>query len=144
MARHATATAPPRTRTPPGRNVRPGTLALTITQGATFRRVFVWRAPDDNGTLIGVDLTGWTARAQIRVRGRPVLTFDTDPAADADGTITLDTDGRIELACPADVVSAAPATRSSGAWSLEVQAPDGGDRDVLLVGTVTIVAEVTK
>lgn len=115
--------------------MRPGRLLLTIYQGATLRRTFVWKAPDEDGTLTPVDLTDWTAVAQVRINGSVVLTIDSGHGM----TVGTD-DGSVTLLVAADAVNALPS--GSGAWSLELQAPDGGDRVVLLSGPAQVVERV--
>lgn len=120
--------------------MKPGNLHLTIIKGGVFRQRLTWKAPPaEGGDPAPLNLTGYTGRAQIRVGGRAVLTLDS--AGGADGTITFDAAGGIELYAPAAAVSAA--TAGAGVWSLEVE-PPGGDRIVLLSGGVTITAEATR
>lgn len=121
--------------------MKPGRLTLTIVQGATFRRRFVWKTRAAAGaTPQPLDLSDYTGRAQMRVNGTAVLTFDSTPGPDVDGSIAFGSDGSIELLADADTVSAV--AHGSGDWSLEVQ-PPVGDRDVLLMGQLTILEEVT-
>lgn len=126
--------------------MEPGPLDLTVVQGATFRLKLTWKAPDPDDTSgtptrVPVDLTGWKARAQVRVRGSVVLTFDSEDT-EADGTITLGgPDGTLELYCHADVVRSK--RHGPGKWSLEVESPNG-DRDVLLAGASIVKPETTS
>lgn len=112
----------------------PGTYDFTIYQGATFSRVLTWK--DENDTAI--NLTGYTARMQIRQR----ITGDT--------LIALTTEnGRIALGGSAGTVtltisaSDTAAITTDGVYDLELVS---GSEVVtrLLQGTVTLSKEVTR
>lgn len=115
--------------------MKAGRVALTVTQGTTFRRRFTWKAPVVvNGPQVAKDLTGWQARAVCRVGELRVLRFTTD-----DGSIVLGEDGTITLLAPPSRTAAA--TAGTGTWGLDVISPVG-DRDTLLLGPVTILSQV--
>jgi hypothetical protein len=108
-----------------------GKLDLLIEKGATFRRSLVWKQGD-----IAVDLTGYTARMQLRTtQGAVVLELTTE-----NGRIVLQTPGRIDL-----YISAVDTTNLVGVnakYDLEMVC---GEEVVRLVqGTVTLSSEVTK
>lgn len=75
---------------------------ITVEQGATLQESFLWE--DEDGSPI--DLTGYTARAQIRsspTSTQVLYEFDSD-----DDTITLDSSGNIVL-----IISAADSANLS-------------------------------
>lgn len=114
-------------------------LKLQIDQGATFRRRLTWQT----GTPpVAVDLSGWSARMQIR----PTIGSDQVLA-----TLTTD-NGGITLGGAAgtiDLYLAASATAGygwqNGVYDLELVAP-GADGDVtrLLGGSVQVTPEVAR
>lgn len=114
-----------------------GRYELHIEQGATFGRTLTWRS---DGAL--VDLTGWTARMQVR-----------DPAND-DGTPLLELtteDGRIILGGAAGTIrlllSAAETDAldwSAGLYDLELVEPLTGVVTRLLSGWVKVSAQITR
>lgn len=112
-----------------------GTLHITIEQGATFKPVMTWK--DQNGALI--DLTGYTARMQIRETVESTVVIYEATTANgklilggALGTITFDF----------------PATDTAGlsfdeaVYDLELDA--GGIVTRLLKGDVYLSPEVTR
>jgi hypothetical protein len=112
----------------------PGLLNLTCPQGATFTKTLTWKV---GGTP--VDLTGWTARMQVRTRhAAPETLVDIDSSAG----ITLGGDtGTITVALPATATEALPA----GEWryDLELEAADGTVYR-LVEGAFTVTPEVTR
>lgn len=114
-----------------------GTLHITIEQGATFNPVLTWK--DQAGALI--DLTGYTARMQVRPTvddtGTPLLDLDT-----TNGKIVLGgTAGTITFAVPA--VDTAALVFDEAVYDLELI--DGaGEVTRLLKGDVYLSPEVTK
>lgn len=105
-----------------------GTYDLTIYQGATFRQVFQLREADQTTPI---DLTGYTARAQVRTKAGGVLLLTFTCSHDnAAGNIT---------------VSATPAVTatltSGGVWALEIA--NGTDTYVLIEGVVERKPEIT-
>lgn len=113
-----------------------GRYDFTLEQGTTFRRTFRWRQPDG---VTPKDLTGWTAKMQIRPKpGQPeALTLSTD----APGGIT------INGAAGEVTVTILPAQSSAitirrGVYDLELTSP-GGEVFRLIEGTVTVSPEVT-
>lgn len=132
---------------------------LRIQQGATFRKRFTWatypylvevrngvvyvkdtgrRAPETDREI--VDLTGCTARAQIREKiadATPVLTLTTENGGIALGDVA----GTIDLFIADDETS--PIDWLSGVWDLEVIHP-GGDVSRPVGGAVAVSPEVTR
>lgn len=115
-------------------------INLTIEQGATFMKRLTWTTGPSVEAATPKDLTGYTARAQIRSRaGSPtiLLAFTTE-----NGGITLGgTAGTIDFLATDEQTAALRATRAH--YDLEMVAPDGSVRR-LTYGTVTIDPEVTK
>jgi hypothetical protein len=101
---------------------------ITLEQGADFNLSITWNDPDGDP----VDLTGYTAAAQVRE------SFD---SADAllDFTITgMGVDGVIELSATAAETEAA----GGGVWDLEVT--NGAEVTRLLQGPARFSREVTQ
>jgi len=75
--------------------------SFTIAQGSQFTKAWRWQTTADGGvTVVDVNLSACKARMQIRPRAgaNPAyLTFSSDPADLADGTITLAADGTITV-----------------------------------------------
>lgn len=116
----------------------PGTYNLTIYQGSKLTRVFTYLDANDDP----VDLTGYTARAQVRKDHRS-------------GTILLDLDSEEEITlggAAGTITIVVPATETAALnlphhafWDLELL-PGGVEADAfrLLQGKVTISEEVTQ
>ncbi|WP_440066430.1 hypothetical protein [Streptosporangium sp. OZ121] len=112
-----------------------GTYRLTIDQGTTVDRALRWLKQG-----IPVDLTGFTARMEIRDRPGGVLLYR---LSTADGTLSVggaDNLGAIGIHIPADVTSAWE--WRSGVYDLELVSP-AGVVTRLLQGSVTVSPEVT-
>jgi hypothetical protein len=79
-----------------------GQWTIVCEIGATFSRSLLWTIDDEP-----VDLTGWTARMQVRAEPLDGISDVTAPLAEYStslGTITLGDDGTIQiLAPPSDV-----------------------------------------
>lgn len=117
--------------------MEPTQVDLTIYQGATFRRTVVWLTGEPPTP---VDLTGYTARMQIRRKLK-----------DRDFVIELTTEnGRISITRPDEglinlLISAtdtAALSILSGVYDLELEYDDEVVR--LIEGAVTISPEVTR
>lgn len=109
---------------------------LIISQGADNHYSFRY-SRDVDGETVPVDLTGYTARAQIRRSAGGELYLDmTD--------VTLSDDGVIGITIAA-AVTEDPVwdTRSSGVWDLELVSPSGGVVR-FASGGVSIVQDVTR
>jgi hypothetical protein len=119
----------------------PFKVPLKIYQGATFFESWAWStAPDESSAYTPVDLTGCTARMQVRAKidaTTPLLTLTTE-----NGGISLGgTAGTIELLIDADDTAAL--TWTSGVYDLEIVYP-GGQVTRLAYGSVTVSPEVTR
>jgi hypothetical protein len=112
-------------------------VKLTIDQGSTFRKKLIWKA----GTpAVPVDLTGYTARMQIREKLDATAVLK--ELTTANGGITLGTtNGEINLYISA--VDTTAFTWSAGVYDLEMIAP-GGDVKRLIEGSVVVLKEVTR
>lgn len=108
---------------------------LCIAQGATFQKVITWKS---DGVL--VDLTGYSARSQIRATSEsatPLIELTT-----ANGRIALGgAAGTITLTISA--TDSASLTAGRGVYDLELVAPNGTVTR-LLQGTVTISRNITR
>lgn len=115
-------------------------LNLKIDQGATYDKVVTWKLGAKGATAVPVDLTGCTARSQIR--------------AEIDSTAVLldltTENGRIELGGPdgtirilIDATTTAAIDWESGVYDLEVVFA-GGRVDRRLAGNVSVSKEVTR
>lgn len=112
------------------------TQDLTIEQGATFDDTWTWT--DSNGDP--VNLTGYTARAQVRSQ---VTSSSTVVSVTSGNGLTLGgVAGTIRMQLSAATTAALTAP-FSGVWDLEVES-SGGVVTRLFSGTVTVTAEVTR
>ena len=112
-------------------------LKLVIEQGSTFRKVLTWKA----GTpAVAVDLTGATARMQIRseiTAATPYITLTTE-----NGGISLGgTAGTITLVITPTATAAI--TWTTGVFDLEIVFSPTEVRR-LVYGPVTVSPEVTR
>ena len=110
---------------------------ITIYQGATFRSRSTWKAGTPS---VPVDLTGCTARMQIR----PTVVSDTVFASltTENGGITLGDDAGTVAIYISDEDTAA-FTWASGFYDLEIEFPSG-DVHRYLEGKVKVKPEVTR
>lgn len=106
----------------------PGPYSLTIYRGDTYSWRFVlWQ---DDAHTVAVDLTGWTARAQVRCApGGPVMA-DLDVAIELPQTVTLHLD------------AATSAGLANGRWDLQLD-DGGGNVRTVLAGRVDVGPDVT-
>lgn len=112
-----------------------------IIQGATYTQSLTWKtAADEDATKTPVDLTGCTARMQVRAKvgaSEVLLTLTTE-----NGGISLGgTAGTIDLLIDAE--DTAELTWSAGVYDLEIVYP-GGQVRRLMYGTVAVSPEVTR
>lgn len=109
---------------------------LTIEQGATFKKTFVWTFPDGSVQ----NLTGWTARMQIRrrVSDDEVLV---ELTTENDMIVLGGTAGTIYLEIPSTTTVDLPEV-NNGRYDLELISGDEVTR--LVEGEVRISAEVTR
>jgi hypothetical protein len=107
-----------------------GKYNLIIEQGATFSRTFTYK----NSAGTAVDLTGYTAAAQIR------SSFSATEKTDLTVSIPTPANGQIVVSLTATETAAL--TLESGVWDLELTY--GATVTRLLQGTYTLSKEVTK
>lgn len=109
---------------------------ITIEKGATFRITFTWR--DSDGDL--VDLTGYTARMQIR-RSISYATADVSCTTENSKIALGDALGTVQITIPASETEDLAFT--TGVYDLElIDADDFITR--LVEGSVAIKPEVTR
>jgi len=111
----------------------PAKYRFEVRQGSTFRRVFTWEVEGHP-----VDLTGWTARMQVRptVDSQQValeVTPYVNPGPDEEA-------GEIEFDIPASVLSEVPA----GRYVYDLEMVDGDFVLALMAGPFIVRAEVTR
>lgn len=89
-------------------NAYPEDIRILITQGS--RLEFGFMVSDAGGPLLGVT-DGWTGRMEVRRSyGAPLLAAFADTTEAADGTLTIDDDGRLLLEMPATETALLPTT----------------------------------
>lgn len=115
----------------------PGYLAITIYQGATFKRII--RLKDSANAAI--DLTGSTARMQIRQAITDTTPLIELTAANSRATITDAANGEITLLIADE--DTAELDFVKGVYDLEVEYSDG-TVDRVLRGKVRLSKEVTR
>lgn len=112
-------------------------LKLEINQGATFRQRLTWMT----GTpATPVDLTGYTARMQVReeIAAAAVLV---ELTTENDGITLGGATGTVDLYISA--VATAAFAWESGVYDIEMVAPNG-DVKRLVAGSVAVSPEVTR
>jgi hypothetical protein len=110
---------------------------IIVEQGATFSlQITSWK--DENGTVI--DLTGYTARLQMRTAYSSVDAFLT--LTTENGGIVLG-GGSGSISISASAAATAAIKQSKGVYDLEMIAPSGFITR-LIQGDVTISKEVTR
>lgn len=117
-----------------------GIKNLIIEKGATFNTIFTWSTKDTLGVITPVNLSTWSARAQVREEYEsttPVLSLTSQPS----GGITLGGFGTIELKVSPTLTSAVLIDK--GVWDLELE-DSAGNVIRLLEGKVTFKPEVTR
>lgn len=114
--------------------------SLRIEQGATLALSLVWA--DENGDP--VDLTGATARAQVRAgarKGGRNYVSGAEPLASLTCAIPDPEEGRITVGLTAE--ETADLDFDGGVWDLEIELPGGTVRRIL-EGAAVLAQEVTK
>lgn len=110
---------------------------ITIIQGATLRDVTTWKAGDP---AVPVDLTGCTARMQVRERVNSLSTL-LDLTTENGGIILGGTAGTVTVYLSATATAALE--WRAGVYDLEIQFGSGDVRR-LLAGTAVVLPEVTR
>lgn len=114
---------------------------FTIEQGAYWSQELLYKQSNETP----VDLTGFTARMQIRKKvtsGSPLISLDSDPS----GGITLGGNaGTILLEISAEDTAALPATPSDHKWVYDLELVPSDDHVIRLIqGHITVSLEVTR
>jgi hypothetical protein len=121
--------------------VPPRELDVDLRQGATWLENFQWLYGATEETAVVVNLSTATAYAALREE------FDSPTplavASTADGTITLDASGNIEIRYPEVLVGADLTNKQKVYRQLEIHWPDG-DVCRLVEGRATVYLEVVK
>lgn len=113
-----------------------GTYPLAIERGATLYRRFVWELEGEQGAVTPVDLTGCTARAQIRLNHK-----STTVAYEMAPVVVDPADGVIDITIPDEATAGMLFT--TAVWDLEI-AWQTGEVTRLLEGPVAVSPEVTR
>lgn len=109
---------------------------FTIEQGATFTRAFRWL--DATGNV--VDLTGFTARMQVRANvASPDVLLELTTANDR--LVIEPTLGRVSISL--DATTTAAITWRKGVYDLELVS-GAGEVTRLVAGQITVSREVTR
>jgi hypothetical protein len=118
------------------------TINLTMRQGDTYQHEFHW--VDSLG--VAIDLTGWTARMQIRKSAgssaEPLLDLDSEDLTDIYLTLAYAT-GVVTLEIPAAVTAALKVT-DSAAYDIEIEETATEYVETIAEGTVIVQREVTR
>lgn len=111
----------------------PAKYRFECRQGSTFRRVFTWEVDEEP-----VDLTGWTARMEVRSKVEsPDVALDVTPYVQPG---PVEDAGEIEFNIPADVLADVPA----GRYVYDLELVDGPFVVALLAGPFIVRPEVTR
>lgn len=118
--------------------MQPASVNFTMKQGATFDDSMVFT--DTNN--VPVDLTGWSAKMQLRLNrfdpDPPILTLSTD-----DGTIALGNQGLVQFQLQGSVTAALNFTRV--AYDLFLYGPNNGEPAACIAeGYITLNPAVTR
>lgn len=118
-------------------NVKAGDkVNIAIKKGSTYEHVYTYT--DENGTPI--DITGWTARMQIRVT-IDAATYIYQALSGGDLSIGGVT-GEVALSIPEEITAAF--TFNAGVYDIELVKPNGKVVDFIGVSTVRTKPEVTR
>jgi hypothetical protein len=117
----------------------PQTVDLTIYQGATFKKS--WKIVE-TGTTEAIDLSGYTARMQVREKIKSPEFYLELTTANGGITITVgEEDTTIDLYIDAETTAGITAAR--GVYDLEI-IDTSGEVFRLMQGKVTVSPEVTR
>ena len=109
---------------------------ILIEQGATYQKTFTWKGSDETP----VDITGYTARMQIR-RKKSSVDFEHEATTENGGITLGDTAGTVAVLIPATDTAALTITK--GTYDLELVDPQGVVYR-LIEGGVEVSKEVTR
>lgn len=121
-----------------------GSHDITIEQGATFRLSLIWREPTVNEVAGDpIDLTGYTARMQVRRKHTSDTTILS--LTSAAGDITLGgAAGTIVVVATAAATAAIDTDNKTLSAVYDLELINGSTVTRLLEGSVTITPEVTR
>lgn len=109
---------------------------ILIEQGATFQKTFTWKGSDE----VAVDLTGYTARMQIRKK-KSSTDFEHEATTENDGITLGGSAGTVEVVISAADTADFEFTRA--VYDLELVDGDGIVTR-LVEGDVSVSKEVTR
>lgn len=112
----------------------PGTYNIKVVSGDSWRREVTVQTKTGPGTYTPIDLTGYTAQAQIRPSAASSTVLATITA-----TIPTPTNGIIVLTLDTTQTEAL----TNGVWDLELDNGPNATHTVLS-GTVTVLGDVTR
>ena len=114
---------------------------LYIEQGATFNLSFTWNEGTSDAVGAPVDLTGCTARMQIRQKQQSAVIVDARSDGESPAILLGGATGTVEVTLTADMTDLLSV--KTGLYDLEVEFPDGTVYR-LLEGTVTVSPNITQ
>ena len=115
-------------------------IPLTIVRGSTLNTAFTWSTGDCKTALTPVDLTGASARLQVRESPESAVLFE---LSTADGTIVLNEQpGKVRyLMTPVQTMAVQPLA-AAAAYDLEITFADGSVVNNVF-GPVTVESRLT-
>lgn len=120
--------------------MQPASLDLTVYKGSTYSKLIQWKTGEP---ATPVDLTGCTARMQIRKRVNDTEILETLTTENGKLTIYNAAEGRIRIDIPAATSTAYPFT--SGVYDLEIVYPAPSTTVYrILQGCFAAIPEVTR
>lgn len=120
--------------------MQPASLDLTVYKGSTYSKLIQWKTGDP---ATPVDLTGCTARMQIRKRVNDTEILETLTTENGKLTIYNAAEGRIRIDIPAATSTAYAFT--SGVYDLEIVYPSPSTTVYrILQGCFAAIPEVTR
>ena len=120
--------------------MQPANLDLTIYKGSTYSKLIQWKTGDP---AVPVDLTGCTARMQIRKRVNDTEVLDTLTTENGKLTIYNASEGRLRIDISASQSSLY--SFASGVYDLEIVYPAPSTTVYrILQGCVSVIPEVTR
>lgn len=119
--------------------MQPAHLDITIYKGSTFSKQIQWKT---DTPPVPVDLTGSTARMQIRKSVNSSEVMDSLTTENGKLSIYAPTEGRISINISSDLSSTYDFT--SGVYDLEIVFPGGGTVYRILEGCFSAIPEVTR
>jgi len=119
--------------------MEPGRLNLVVYKGSTFVKSIQWKSGDPP---VAVNLTGYTARMQIRKRVNDTVILESLTTENSKIVFTDAVNGILELRISAAVSTAY--TFCNAVYDLELVNPDGVTVYRILEGSFTAAPEVTR